>query len=212
MSQVEDHLKVVAPGRERELRAAIEHRYRQLVAEDADLVVDGPSEGMLKMSAVVLAAFEELRGVVGDDDRTVLLLRHLFGEVLRQSMEVATKRLAGRKDPLDGAAKVLEQSAAMYGTSMDFEFERSDDVFEMRVVGCFFQQYFARHDADAVTTVLCAWDANRMRALDPATMGVTAERTSLMSLGDDACRFRVRRTDDSLAGYSDALDNPVADA
>ena len=34
----------------------------------------------------------------------------------------------------------------------------------------------------------------------------TPERTSLMSLGDDACRFRVVRTDDPLAPYTGALD------
>ena len=36
--------------------------------------------------------------------------------------------------------------------------------------------------------------------------GLRAERTSLMSLGDDACRFRVVRTSDPLAPYTDALD------
>jgi hypothetical protein len=45
-----------------------------------------------------------------------------------------------------------------------------------------------------------------MRAVDPAVSGLRAERTSLMSLGDDACRFRVVRTGDPLAPYSDALD------
>jgi hypothetical protein len=45
-----------------------------------------------------------------------------------------------------------------------------------------------------------------MRAVDPAVSGLRAERTSLMSLGDDACRFRVVRTSDPLAPYTDQLD------
>jgi hypothetical protein len=57
-----------------------------------------------------------------------------------------------------------------------------------------------------VTTVLCAWDTNWMPGIDPAVSGLRSERTSLISLGDDACRFRVLETDDPIAGYKDALD------
>ncbi len=57
---------------------------------------------------------------------------------------------------------------------------------------------------------LCAWDANWMKALDPAVTGLRAERTSLPSLGDDACRFRVLGTDDPLAAYEDVLDQGFA--
>jgi hypothetical protein len=71
---------------------------------------------------------------------------------------------------------------------------------------CPFHDFFARHDARLVTTVLCAWDANTMGGIDPATSGLRAERTTLLSLGDDACRFRVLKTDDPLAGFEDALD------
>lgn len=56
-----------------------------------------------------------------------------------------------------------------------------------------------------LTTVVCAWDASWMRAVDPAVSGLRAEHTSLMSLGDDACRFRVVRTSDPLAPYTDEL-------
>ena len=80
----------------------------------------------------------------------------------------------------------------------------------MRVTRCFFHDFFARHGATLVTTVLCSWDANWMKALDPAVSGLRAERTSLISLGSDACRFRVLETDDPLAEYSDVLDQRFA--
>jgi hypothetical protein len=50
-----------------------------------------------------------------------------------------------------------------------------------------------------------------MQALDPATSGLRSERTTLLSLGDDACRLRVLRTDDPLADHDDALDRQFAD-
>lgn len=212
LSSIGKHLRVVAPGREQELVEAIGERAQELTREDADLAVDGAAKGMLAMSAVVLAAYEALRPELGGDGaRTIVFLQHVFGEVLKRSMEIAVEALAERDEPLDAVEKAMRKSSAMYGTYFDFAFERPEPgTFEMRVERCFFRDFFARHDALLVTTVLCAWDANWMRALDPAVSGLRAERTSLLSLGDDACRFRVLGTDDPLARYGDALERRFA--
>jgi hypothetical protein len=66
--------------------------------------------------------------------------------------------------------------------------------------------FFDRHDARLVTTVMCCWDTNWMRAIDPAVSGPRAGGTSLFSLGDDQCRFAVLETDDPLAGYTDKVE------
>jgi L-2-amino-thiazoline-4-carboxylic acid hydrolase len=65
--------------------------------------------------------------------------------------------------------------------------------------------YFDRHGAGLLATVMCSWDTNWMRAIDPAVSGLRAERTSLLWLGDDQCRFAMLGTDDPLAGYADKL-------
>jgi hypothetical protein len=57
---------------------------------------------------------------------------------------------------------------------------------------------------------MCAWDTNWMRAIDPAVSGLRAERTSLLPLGDDQCRFAVLETDDPLAGYTDKIEQRFA--
>jgi len=103
-------------------------------------------------------------------------------------------------------------TGALYGAAWNIDFDRPEPgLFEMKVNRCFFRDFFTRHDVPLVTTVLCAWDVNFMRAIDPAVSGLRAERTSLMSLGDDECRFAVLRTDDPLAGYTDALDQRFVD-
>lgn len=175
-------------------------------------MVDGPAKGMLAMSAVVLAAFEALKPEFDNDERrTILFLQHVFDEVLKRTMEIVIEALAKADAPLDAVEKAMEQSTGMYGSYFNFEFERPDpSTFEMRVTRCFFHDFFARHDAALVTTVLCSWDANWMKALDPAISGLRAERASLLSLGSDACRFRVLETDDALAEYSDVLDQRFA--
>ena len=155
----------------------------------------------------MLAAYEVLLPELdGDEKRTILFLQHVFGEVLQRTMDVAIAAIASGDAPLDAVEKAMRQSSGMYGSYFRFDFERPDpDNFEMRVSRCFFRDFFARHDALPVTTVLCAWDANWMRALDPAVTGLRAERTSLLSLGDEACSFRVSTTDDPLAPYEDVL-------
>jgi hypothetical protein len=82
----------------------------------------------------------------------------------------------------------------------------------MKVHRCLWRDFFTRHDAPLVNTVLCAWDTNWMRAIDPAVTGLRAERIALLSLGDSHCRFAVEETDDPLHGYTDALDTRFINA
>jgi L-2-amino-thiazoline-4-carboxylic acid hydrolase len=202
------YLHRVAPEREDELIKAIKDRAEGLVEANEDMVVDGPAEGMLGISAVVLAAFETLRPEFdGDERRTILYLQHVFGTVLRRTFEVSFERITGRANPLDEYEKAVRKERPIYGSYFRMPLERQDAAtFEMRVERCFFHDFFARHDAWLVTTVLCAWDANTLGAIDSAVSGLRAERTSLLSLGDDACRFRVLKTDDPLATFDDALE------
>jgi hypothetical protein len=50
-----------------------------------------------------------------------------------------------------------------------------------------------------------------MQAIDPAVSGLRAERTSLLSLGEEECWSAVLETDDPLARYSDALERRIID-
>src|SRR5690349_12846726 len=80
--------------------------------------------------------------------------------------------------------KACRMTGALYGAAWNIDFDRPEPgLFEMKVNRCFFRDFFTRHDVPLVTTVLCAWDVNFMRAIDPAVSGLRAERTSLMSLG-----------------------------
>lgn len=207
------YLHRVAPEREDELIGAIKDRAEELIETDQDMAVDGPAKGMLGISAVVLAAYETLLPEFnGDKHRTILYLQHVFGTVLRRTFEVTFETITSRENPLDSYEKAVRKERPVYGSYFDMPLERPEPgTFEMRVERCFFHDFFARHDARLVTTVLCAWDANTLGGIDPAVSGLRAERTSLLSLGDDACRFRVLETDDPLAGFDDVLNRRFAD-
>lgn len=207
LDSIGKHLRVVAPGREEELVAAIGARAEELAEGDRDMVVDGVAKGMLATCSVVLAGYEVLRPEFdGDERRTILFLQHVFGEAYKRTVEVVIEALATGDDPLDRVEKAMSKSSAMYGSYFRWDIKRTDeDTFDMNIKRCFFHDFFARHDATLVTTVLCAWDANWMQALDPAATGLRSERNSLLSLDSDACRFRVVRTDDPFATQKDVL-------
>ncbi|NMO51384.1 L-2-amino-thiazoline-4-carboxylic acid hydrolase [Actinoplanes sp. TBRC 11911] len=190
------------------LLETIRLRAEEIAEQDQDMPVDPQSAGMLALTSTVLAAYETLLPVFDDDPRrTILFLRHMVGAVARRPFEVVFEALGRRKEPLDVIERACRKEGPLYGTYYDIAFDRqSPDAFEMRVERCFFRDHFARHGSPALTTVMCAWDANWMRAVDPAVSGLRAERTTLMSQGDDACRFRVVATDDPLATYHDALE------
>jgi hypothetical protein len=208
-----EYLDDVAPDRKHEMIDAIKARADEIADADKDMPVDGPSKGALAISAVVLASYEQLLPLFdGDEHRTILYLQHTMGRVLKRPYEVTFSTLSKRDKPLDKIDKVCSKMKGLYGKGWDFAFERPDPgTFEMNVGHCFFRDFFDRHDARLVTTVMCAFDVNFLQAIDPAVSGLRAERTSLMSLGDDHCRFAVLETDDPLAAYTDKLNQRFVD-
>ena len=132
------------------------------------MVVDKPSEA---------ASFETLLPLFdGDERRTILYLQHVMGEVLTRPYEIAFKTLSEREHPLDKMHKVCRAEAPFYGAGWDIDYERPNPgLFEMKVKRCFWRDFFDRHDSRLVTTVMCAWDTNWMRAIDPAVSGLRAE-------------------------------------
>jgi hypothetical protein len=209
-----EYLDLEAPERKDELIMAVRARAEELADADRDLVVDEPSKGALAICAVVLAAFEQLIPLFdGDERRTILFLQHVMGTVLKRPYQLMFQTLSKRDEPLDKIDKACRKMEPLYGQGWDMRFERPEpQVFEMKVRRCFFRDFFARHDATLVTTVMCAFDVNWMQAIDPAVSGLRAERTSLLSLGDEECRFAVLETDDPLAHYTDTLEQRFIDA
>ncbi|MCV2488000.1 L-2-amino-thiazoline-4-carboxylic acid hydrolase [Geodermatophilus sp. YIM 151500] len=208
LSGIDRYLRRAAPDRTDELLAAIRRRSDALVEANRDMAVDGPSEGILRLAAAVRAAYETLPPVFGhDENRTLRYLRGLVGSLLQRPLEIGMDALGRREDALGAVDVACRRGVAMYGTYFDIGFARPDrDVLEMQVERCLFRDFFARTGDPRVTTVMCAWDRSWMSELDPAESGLRAERTTLMSLGDDACRFRVLRTEDPLAPLVDRLD------
>jgi hypothetical protein len=207
------YLEVFAPERKDEVLEAIDERAEELVEEDKGMATDGPGEGALAICAVTLAAYENLLPLLdGDERRTILFLQHIMGGVLERPYEVMFGTLSERKDALDKIDKACLSMMGVYPEYFKWEFGRPDpSTFEMKVHRCFFHDYFARHDVELLTTIMCAFDVTFMTSIDPAVSGLRADRSTLLSLGDDHCTFTVMETDDPLANYTDKLETRFAD-
>ena len=97
--------------------------------------------------------------------------------MLQRPLDVGVEALVKHDTSLDSIDSLCRKGFAMYGFYFRHRIRPADpDTFEMRVDRCFFRDFFDRHGARPVTTVLCGWDANRMQALDPATSGLQSER------------------------------------
>jgi hypothetical protein len=108
-------------------------------------------------------------------------VQHVFATVLRRTFEVTFEWITGRENPLDDYEKAVRKQRSIYGSYFEMPLERQDPgTFEMRVERCFFHDFFARHDARLVTSVLCAWDANTLggSTLRSAGLGPSAPRCS----------------------------------
>ena len=100
----------------------------------------------------------------------------------------------------------------MYGSDFGIEFGRPDpDTFEIRVDRCFFRDFFDRHDARPVPNGAVRLGRELDAGARPRYYRPTVRAHLFGVAGDDACRFRVMRTDHRLAEHGDAFDRKFAD-
>jgi hypothetical protein len=199
------------PENEDEVLAAIDARAAELVEEDQDLVTDGPSKGALAISALVLATYENVLPLFdGDQRRTILFLQHVMGGVLERPYEITFSSLSQRKDALDKLEKACRMMQDFYPAYFEWDFGRPDPAtFDMRVKRCFFRDFFDRHDARLVTTVLCAFDVSFMQAFDLAVSGLRASappcsRSATTSAGSRFSRPTIRSPSTPTSSTNDS--------
>lgn len=209
LSTIGAYLRREAPHRRAYVLAVVRRRAEEIAEDDAGLAGDAASEAMVALTSTLLAAHETLLDEFdGDAARTRAFLRHALGTVLRRPLALSFGSLSRRDDPLGAVEDAVRAGVPSDATGFDVRYDRTGDAVEMRVERCFFLDVLARHGVPELTTVLCAWDAQWLRAADPAATRLRTERTSTLARGDDACRFRVVRTDDPQATFADVVPGP----
>lgn len=171
-------------------------RHGRLVAQQQDRVVDEPSGYNLAMTLAVLGAYQEL--VPGHGDGELLpALRAAFVEPLEPFVRNATRSVLDQAADPFAAMVALTRDREQQPFGAGFEFTHPEDDperFTSQVERCFYHDVLRANDAERLTAVFCAFDANWIDAIDPDRDGFEFERPTTIGTGGPCCPFRFRRT------------------
>lgn len=180
----------------RPIRCDIRRRAQALFDERFESLPDKQARSILGMCSLVLAASEELEKRVGESSVAFDAVRRAFASTFPGPLTWLVKTwLWLHRDPVKNLLGVSFASLGrrMYGKSMEFAEEKTDNAADMLVTRCAFHQFFVDHGRPELTVLVCAWDRAWMDAVDRSGRPIRTERLSTISTGGDCCRFRFVR-------------------
>jgi 2,2-dialkylglycine decarboxylase (pyruvate) len=196
-----------------ELRGRIEARVGPIVAQNEDRGKDEPSRRNLFFTSLVLASYRELSDRLGGGPPAVDLLRDTMTELFRPRIrEYIRQRFDVNPDrPSEAfervAANFLERGQSGFGAGFTYEQEvQTERQSFVNVTSCLFLDFFRANAAPELTPVLCAMDAVWADEFNRGPYNVSFDRPTLMSRGDDKCRFQFTRSDEDDDRPREAVD------
>jgi len=186
-----------------ELRGRIEARVGPIVAQNQDRASDEVSKRNLLFTSLLLATYHELREQLGEGPLAVDLLRDITMELfrprirdyIRQRFDVDPDRPGEAFQRV--AANFLERGKNGFGAGFSYEQEvQTERRSFVNVAKCLFLDFLRANNAPELTPVVCALDTVWADELNRGPYNLSFERPTLMSRGDDKCRFQFTRTDE----------------
>ncbi|MEU7144008.1 L-2-amino-thiazoline-4-carboxylic acid hydrolase [Nocardia sp. NPDC046473] len=169
----------------------------ELAAADEQRGVDESARYNLWMTLALVVAYRALRPRLGREV-TVAALRAAFVEPLAEPVQAGTRAMLDAADDPFAAMVAVSKAREMYAFGAGFDFARTvddDESYHLDVVRCFYHDVLVAHSAPELTPVMCEFDANWIRAIDPAKHGFRFERVITIGLGGTHCPFHWDRTE-----------------
>lgn len=169
---------------------------KQIYADNADRITDRQSESHLKFCSTLLATYESFREQEDDSGTAVADLDEILVQPFRDRIEWWLDiRFGVNAQTADKAFETMalnfvDRGAGEFGESFDYVQEAKDETRSLvQIKKCFFNSFFRDNGAPEITPVLCAMDMVWADRINEGPYNTRFERPSLMSMGDDACRF-----------------------
>jgi len=195
------------------LRGRIEARVGPIVAQNEDRATDEVSKRNLLFTSLVLAGYRELRDLLGEGPPAVDLLRDSMTELFRPRLREYIRQRFDVDPDRPGeafqrvAANFLERGKSGFGAGFSYEQEvQTERQSFVNVTDCLFLDFFRANGAPELTPVLCAMDAVWADEFNRGPYNISFERPTLMSRGDDKCRFQFTRSDEDDRRLPEAVD------
>lgn len=184
------------------LQARLSERTDALFAANRDLVVDAGAEFALRLSALVLASRDLLVVLSGTTEAALDILRTAMVEPRRAGVAAWLETRMGIRpdrptEAFDQAARNFKRGGeATFGASFVYEQEALDARYNsVAIRRCLFNDFFRRNQATELTTLFCSLDSLWADELNSGPYNVRFERPTLLSAGDDRCRFQFTRVE-----------------
>jgi hypothetical protein len=187
----------LAPGGEAAAPSptAIRSRALALEREHAGLARDELSRQNLRYACAVLAAYEAMLPRLDAAEVRVLLGAAFArsGDFVREKTRAWLDQSADAFTDLVAISK--ERERLQFGSAFVFERARDDaEAYQLNVHRCFWHDCFVAMGQPELTPVLCQFDENWFRVIDPVRHGVRFERTTTIGQGGTHCPFHFYRT------------------
>jgi hypothetical protein len=157
-----------------------------------DTLPDKQARVILAMCSLVLASYRVLLAHTRQADAAFDTVRRAFARTgLGPLTWLVRAWLWLHRDPVAALQGTSFESwgRRMYGKSMQFAEDKSQDKVAFLVTRCAFHQFFTDHGHPELTPLVCAWDRAWMDAIDRSRRPVRTERPSTISTGGECCRF-----------------------
>ncbi|MFI9402887.1 L-2-amino-thiazoline-4-carboxylic acid hydrolase [Nocardia sp. NPDC052316] len=192
-----DHLAAGLPEADltEDLFADMRRELAELAAAEAHRCVDEPARYNLRMTLALVVAYRALLPRLGRD-ATIAALRDAFVEPLGEAVQDATRSMLDAADDPFAAMVAVSKSREEHAFGAGFTFARpADDQqrYHVDVVQCFYHDVLVAHSASELTPVMCEFDANWIRAIDPLKHGFRFDRATTIGLGGTHCPFHWER-------------------
>lgn len=180
-----------------ELEATVRARAAILLEQNEARAIDDPSRQWLLLSSIILAAYQELRSLVGDGQAVLSILRNAMAAPFKERLTVYIADRFGISQDAPGEAfnRIAENFKARgeerFGQAYTYVQEVQDDGRSfINIQKCFFNDFFRANGMPEVTQIFCAMDNLWAKELEKPCYGVRFERPTTLAQGDDMCRFQ----------------------
>lgn len=190
------------PEQSEPFRQTLRADTQRIFADNRDLAVDAGGEIALRLSSLVLAARNTIALLIADREEILRVLSETIVEPRRPAVRAwLGTRMGITREAADQAFQKAAENfrpvgAATFGRSFVYEQESQTPTHSVVAIRrCLFNDFFRRNEATELTPLFCALDNLWANELNTGPYNVSFERPTLLSAGDDSCRFQFTRVD-----------------
>jgi hypothetical protein len=180
-----------------ELEASVCSLAAILLEQNEARGIDHPSREWLLLSSIILAAYQELRSLVGNAQAVLSILRNAMTVPFAEHLAayIADRFGISRDAPEEAFTRIAENFKARgeerFGQAYTYVQEVQDDGRSfINIQKCFFNDFFRANGMPEVTSIFCAMDNLWAEELEKPCYGVRFERPTTLAQGGDMCRFQ----------------------